>query len=73
MANVSNGTYRTNDGTSKCLLPLFPKKIPEAISRYQNECRRLFEVLDKELSKNQWLAKDFSIADLSIWCWSQDL
>ena len=27
------------------------------------------DVLDKELSKNQWLAKEFSIADLSIWCW----
>ncbi len=47
----------------------FPKKIPEAISRYQNECRRLFEVLESELSDNQWLTKDFSIADLAIWCW----
>ena len=47
----------------------FPKKIPEAISRYQIECRRLFEVLESVLSDNQWLTKDFSIADLAIWCW----
>lgn len=56
-------------GQANVFYRYFPKKIPEAISRYQNECRRLFEVLDKELSKNQWLAKEFSIADLSIWCW----
>ncbi len=47
----------------------FPEKIPAAISRYQNESRRLFEVLDRRLAESEWLADDFSIADIANWCW----
>ena len=45
------------------------KKIPLAISRYQGECRRLFEVLDGRLAGSEWLAGDYSIADIANWCW----
>ena len=45
------------------------EKIPTAISRYQNESRRLFEVLDRQLDDSEWLTKDFSIADIANWCW----
>ena len=45
------------------------EKIPAAISRYQNESRRLFEVLDRQLDHSEWLAKNFSIADIANWCW----
>ncbi|CAA0080468.1 Disulfide-bond oxidoreductase YfcG [Zhongshania aliphaticivorans] len=47
----------------------FPEKIQPAIDRYQNECRRLFEVLDSHLANNEWLADDYSIADIANWCW----
>ena len=47
----------------------FPEKIQPAINRYQNECRRLFEVLDGHLAQNEWLADDYSIADIANWCW----
>ena len=47
----------------------FPEKIQPAIDRYQNESRRLFEVLDMQLSKNEWLAGEYSIADIANWCW----
>jgi GSH-dependent disulfide-bond oxidoreductase len=40
-----------------------------AIDRYRNEARRLFEVLDHRLQENEWLAGDFSIADIANWCW----
>jgi GST-like protein len=30
---------------------------------------RLFEVLDTQLSKNEWLAGEYSIADIANWCW----
>lgn len=47
-----------------------PERIPVAIERYQNECRRLFEVLDAHLGQAQWLAGDeYSIADIANWCW----
>ncbi len=47
----------------------FPEKIQPAIDRYQNESRRLFEVLDRRLGESEWLARDFSIADIANWCW----
>ncbi len=47
----------------------FPEKIPAAIERYQREGRRLFEVLDGHLAKHEWLAGDYSIADIANWSW----
>ncbi len=47
----------------------FPEKIQPAIDRYQNESRRLCEVLDRRLGESEWLADDFSIADIANWCW----
>jgi glutathione S-transferase len=46
-----------------------PEKIPYAIERYQREVRRLFEVLDKQLADNEYLAGDYSIADVATWPW----
>jgi GSH-dependent disulfide-bond oxidoreductase len=40
-----------------------------AISRYQNESRRLFEVLERRLGEAEYLAGDYSIADIANWCW----
>jgi GST-like protein len=48
------------------------EKIPYAISRYQNECRRLFEVLDNRLDGREYiLGEDYSIVDMAIWPWAQ--
>ena len=56
-------------GQANVFYRYFPEKIQPAIDRYQNECRRLFEVLDSHLGKNEWLADDYSIADIANWCW----
>ncbi len=45
------------------------EKIPIAISRYQNECRRLYEVLDMQLEGKKWLCSEYSIADIANWAW----
>ncbi len=45
------------------------EKIPTAIDRYQNEVRRLYEVMNGHLEKNEFLADDYSIADIANWCW----
>ena len=47
----------------------FPEKIPAVIARFQNESRRLFEVLDGRLRDSEWLADDYSIADIANWSW----
>jgi len=46
-----------------------PEKIPFAIERFQRECRRLFEVLDSQLEKTEYLAGNYSIADIANWSW----
>jgi glutathione S-transferase len=56
-------------GQANVFFRYFPEKIPAAIDRYQNEGRRLFEVLDTRLRDNEWLAGDYSIADIANWCW----
>ena len=56
-------------GQANVFFRYFPEKIQPAIDRYQNESRRLFEVLDSHLEKNEWLADDYSIADIANWCW----
>jgi GST-like protein len=46
-----------------------PEKIPYAIERYQREVRRLLEVLDTRLGEAEYLAGDYSIADIATWAW----
>jgi len=56
-------------GQANVFFRYFPEKIPSAIERYQNESRRLFEVLDSRLAESEWLADDYSIADIANWAW----
>jgi GST-like protein len=56
-------------GQANVFYRYFPEKIQPAIDRYQNESRRLFEVLDTRLGNSEWLADDYSIADIANWCW----
>lgn len=46
-----------------------PEKIQYAIDRYQRETLRLFGVLDKHLGESEYLADDYSIADMATWPW----
>ena len=46
-----------------------PEKIEYAINRYQKETFRLYQVLDEKLKDNEYLADDFSIADIATWPW----
>ena len=56
-------------GQANMFYRLFPEKLPAAIARFHNEGRRLIEVLDRQLAKGDWLAGDYSIADIANWCW----
>lgn len=46
-----------------------PEKIPFAIERYQRETRRLYEVLESQLTKTEYLAGEYSIADIANYPW----
>lgn len=56
-------------GQANVFYRYFPEKIPAAIDRYQTEVNRLFAVLDKHLENKEYLAGDYSIADIANWCW----
>ncbi|MEC9152414.1 MAG: glutathione S-transferase N-terminal domain-containing protein [Pseudomonadota bacterium] len=47
----------------------FPEDVPAARKRYHNETRRLYEVLDGHLADHEWLADEYSIADMANWSW----
>ena len=46
-----------------------PQTIPYASDRYQSETKRLYRVLDRRLADNEFLAGDYSIADIANWSW----
>ena len=46
-----------------------PEQIPYAIKRYQDEVARLYRVLDTRLRDHEYLAGDYSIADIATWPW----
>lgn len=56
-------------GQANVFFRYFPEKIQPAIDRYQGECKRLFRVLDTHLQQHEYLAGDYSIADIANWAW----
>jgi len=46
-----------------------PEKVPYAIDRYTRETARLYGVLDKRLSQHEFVASDYSIADMAAYPW----
>ena len=56
-------------GQANVFYRYFPEKIQPAIDRYQGECRRLFGVLNDHLAHPEYLAGDYSIADIANWAW----
>jgi GST-like protein len=47
-----------------------PEQIPYAIDRYQRETHRLYGVLNKHLEGNEFIAHDYSIADMACYPWA---
>src|SRR5437868_5864809 len=46
-----------------------PEKIPYAIDRYITESARLIKVMDDQLGRGEYLAGDYSIADIATYPW----
>jgi GST-like protein len=46
-----------------------PEKLPYAIKRYVDETNRLYGVLNKQLGKHEFVAGDYSIADIAAYPW----
>ena len=50
-----------------------PEKFEYPINRYAMEVKRQLDVLDRHLAQNEWMAGDYSIADMAIWPWYGNL
>ena len=48
-----------------------PEKVPYAIERYTNETNRLYGVLNKRLADREFVAGEYSIADMAILPWAK--
>ena len=46
-----------------------PEKLPYAIERFGKESHRLYGLLDKHLADHEFIAGDYSIADMISWPW----
>jgi GST-like protein len=51
------------------------EKVPYAIERFHKEARRLYNVLDQELARKDYLAGEYSIADIATypWVWRHEM
>lgn len=47
-----------------------PEKVPYAIERYTTETRRLYKVLNEQLEGRDYIAGDYSIADIAAFPWA---
>lgn len=46
-----------------------PEQVPYAIRRYTDEVNRLYGVLERALTGHEWIAGDYSIADMAVFPW----
>jgi GST-like protein len=57
-------------GQAHHFLKYAPEKLPYAMDRYRNEVNRLYGVLNRRLADRDFVAGDYSIADMAIWPWA---
>jgi GSH-dependent disulfide-bond oxidoreductase len=46
-----------------------PEKLQYAIDRYTNEAKRIYNVIDTQVSQHEYLAGEYSIADIATYPW----
>ena len=46
-----------------------PEPIAYAVDRYTNEARRIYNVIDRRLGEAEYLAGEYSIADMAVYPW----
>jgi glutathione S-transferase len=56
-------------GQAVAFVRYFPETVQPAIDRYINETRRLYQVLDGRLAGREYLAGQYSIADIANYSW----
>ena len=58
-----------NAGQAHHFLRYYPERLEYPMHRFQSEVKRLYTVMDEQLAKHEYLAGDYSIADMAAWPW----
>jgi GSH-dependent disulfide-bond oxidoreductase len=64
MANLGPNSGQNNHFSNYAV-----EKIPYAMDRYRNEVNRLYGVLDRRLADREYMAGEYSIADMASYPW----
>ncbi len=66
---VQMGTVGPMLGQAHHFRTYAPEPMPYAVDRYTNEARRIYNLLDTRLGQSEYLAGDYSIADMATYPW----
>ena len=69
VAHVPNGNLGPMLGQAHHFRRYAKEQVGYAVERYTSEATRLYRVLDKRLGEAQFLAGDYSIADMAVYPW----
>lgn len=59
-------------GNTKHFMYHAPEEVPYAVKRFNNEAKRVFSIIEKQLSENNFLAGEYSIADIAAFPWVKE-
>lgn len=59
-------------GNTKHFMYHAPEEVAYAVKRFNNEAKRVFSIIEKQLSENDFFAGDYSIADIATFPWIKE-
>jgi len=59
-------------GNAKHFMYHAPEEVPYAVKRFNNETKRIFNIIDNQLSENEFLAGSYSVADIATFPWIKE-
>lgn len=59
-------------GNTKHFMYHAPEEVPYAVKRFNNEAKRIFTIIEKQLAENDFLAGEYSIADIATFPWVKE-
>lgn len=59
-------------GNTKHFMFHAPEEIPYARKRFNNEAKRIFSIVENQLAENDYMAGDYSIADIATFPWFRE-
>jgi len=59
-------------GNTKHFMYHAPQEVPYAVKRFNNEAKRVFSIVENQLAENDFLAGNYSIADIATFPWLKE-